>query len=84
MSKISQDELAKALSEAGHAHHDYEQEILGGKRDELWPGFYAAFALGRLGNFAAPSVLSSWLGQVPITEQWSSSAADYVLERMAE
>ena len=84
MSQPSQDELASALTDAGHAHHDYEQVVLGGKRDELWPGFYAAYALGRLGNFVAPSTLSSWLEEAPSGEHRPTSAADYVLERMTE
>ena len=84
MSQPSPDELAKALADAGSAHHDYEQVILGGVRDELWPGFFAAYALGRLGNFVAPSVLSSWLEDAPSTEHWPTTAADYVLERLAE
>jgi hypothetical protein len=36
---ISQEDLERALSAAGIAHHDYEQETLNGVRDELWPGF---------------------------------------------
>lgn len=49
---ISQEDLERALSAAGAAHHDYEQKTLNGVRDELWPGFYAAYVLGRLGDFA--------------------------------
>ena len=30
MSQPSQDELASAFTDAGHAHHDYEQVVLGG------------------------------------------------------
>ena len=84
MSQPSRDALARALTDAGTAHHDYEQVVLGGKQDELWSGFYAAYALGRLGNFVAPSTLSGWLKEAPTGEHWPTSAADYVLERMAE
>ena len=84
MPNPSPEELAKALADAGSAHHDYEQVILGGVRDELWPGFYAAYALGRLGDFVAPSVLSRWLEASPSGGHWPTSAAEYVLERMAE
>ena len=84
MSQPSRDELAVALADAGDAHHDYEQVSLGGKRDELWPGFYAAYALGRLGNFVRPSTLSSWLVEAPAGEHWPTAAADYVLERMTK
>ena len=47
--------LAEILSAAGSAHHEYEQTALKGVRDELWAGFYAAFVLGRLGDFTAAS-----------------------------
>ena len=83
MSQPSRDELAQALADAGNAHHDYEQVSLRGERDERWPGFYAAYALGRLGNFVAPSTLSSWLEEAPTGDHWPTSAAAYVLERMA-
>jgi hypothetical protein len=51
--------LAEALSAAGAAHHEYEQTALKGLRDELWSGFYAAFVLGRLGDFTAASSLAA-------------------------
>jgi hypothetical protein len=82
MAGPSQDELEKALSEAGSAHHDYEQVVLGGKRDERWAGFYAAYALGRMGDFAAASALSRWLEEAPASERWAASAASYVLSRL--
>ena len=82
MPKPSRNALTLALGDAGAAHHDYERVTLGGERDELWPGFYAAYALGRLGDFVAPSVLSSWLKEAPAGEDWPTSAVDYVLGRL--
>jgi hypothetical protein len=79
MSQPSRDELASALGEAGAVHHDYEQNALGGNRDEMWPGFYAAFVLGRPGNFVAASRLSALLAEAPASEHWARSTADYVL-----
>ena len=84
MSNPSRDALTVALGDAGVAHHDYEQVALGGERDELWPGFYAAYALGRLGDFVSPSVLSGWLEEAPTGEDWQASAVEYVLGRLAE
>ena len=55
MKTPSLDDLTQTLAQAGSAHHDFEQNILAGVRDELWHGFYAAFVLGRLGDFATPS-----------------------------
>lgn len=83
MSHPSQDELAQALAAAGSAHHDYEQVSLRGKRDELWSGFYAAYALGRLGDFVPPSALSSWLEEAPAGDHWPTSAAAHVVKCMA-
>ncbi len=84
MEQPSQGELAQALADAGNAHHDYEQVSLRGNRDERWPGFYAAYALGRLGDFVEPSTLSSWLEESPTGDDWPMSAAVHVLERMTE
>ncbi len=63
----SKSALAAALSAAGPAHHEYEQVVLKGVQDELWSGFYAAYALGRLGDFAAASRLAGLLEEVEAT-----------------
>lgn len=84
MSNSSKKDLARALAAAGHAHHDYEQVYLEGKRDEQWSGFYAAYVLGRLGDFVVPSVLSRWLEWAPEADDWAGSAAEHVLAQMAQ
>lgn len=84
MSLPSKDDLLKALSDASSAHHEYEQVTLRGERDEKWSGFYAAFTLGRIGDFATPSKLSQWLEDAPAGEAWAVSAAGYVLSRLSE
>ena len=84
MSLPSKDDLLRALGDAGSAHHEYEQVTLGGKRDEQWSGFYAAYTLGRVGDFAAPSALSQWLEEAPAEEGWAASAAGYVLSRLGD
>ncbi|MFB6212721.1 MAG: hypothetical protein ABEI53_02835 [Candidatus Magasanikbacteria bacterium] len=40
-------ELAGLLEEAKEAHHQYEQEELGGETDENWAEFYAEYILER-------------------------------------
>ena len=70
--------LAEALSAAGSAHHEYEQTALKGVRDELWAGFYAAFVLGRLGDFTAASTLAALLEEVDAPSNWSAAAAEHV------
>jgi hypothetical protein len=84
MSRPSRDELEKALIDAGSAHHDNEQVTLTGNRDEQWSGFYAAYVLGRVGDFAAPSTLSQWLEEAPIGDQWAATAASHVITRLAD
>jgi hypothetical protein len=78
----SQDDLVNALGDSGSAHHEYEQVTLEGKQDKQWPGFYAAFTLGRVGDFVEPSDLAKWLEEAPAGEKWAVSAANYVLSRL--
>jgi uncharacterized protein len=70
--------IAEALSAAGSAHHEYEHTALKGVRDELWAGFYAAFVLGRLGDFTAASRLAALLEEVDAPSNWSQAAAEHV------
>ncbi len=74
--------LAEALNAAGIAHHDYEQNALGGTRDEHWAGFYGAYVLGRLGGFVTASVLVGFLEDAPEDGDWAVSAAEYILDTL--
>jgi hypothetical protein len=65
------------------AHHDYEQNALGGERDAQWPGFYAAYVLVRVGDFAAPTALAGWLEAAPEAEDWAGQAAAWVVSKLA-
>ena len=82
MSDISVTNLENALFEAGENHKDYELNILHGKRDEQWAGWYAAYVLGRLGNFISPTTLTNWLEESPDEGNWSESAATYILNQL--
>ena len=77
-------ELAAALRAAGSAHHEFEQTVLNGIFDEQWPMFYAAFVLGRLGEFTTPSALTSWLKEVPTDGVWTEMAAKHLINRMSQ
>ncbi len=79
MGKPTRETLAAALRAAGAAHHDYETNALGGARDEQWPGWYAAYVLGQLGDFTTPTRLSEWLRGAPHSDDWAATAADHVL-----
>ncbi len=50
-------------------------------RDEQWAGFYAAY-VGRVGDFASPSLLTQWLEAAPAADDWAASAAKHVLGRL--
>ena len=71
-------DLSAVLSAAAAAHHEYEQTALKGVRDDLWAGFYAAFVLGRLGDFTAASTLAGLLEEVDAPSNWSEAAAEHV------
>jgi hypothetical protein len=76
-------DLQEALSAAGSAHHDFEQHALRGVHDEQWAGFYAAYVLGRLGDFTTATLLTGWLEGAPSVDDWSAAAASYVLGQLA-
>jgi len=78
------EELELALSEAGSAHHEYEMVTLNGVRDQLWQGFYAAYVLGRLGNFTTPSALSKLLESAPESDNWAKSSAEFLIGKLSE
>ena len=77
-------EIEKALTEAGSAHHEYEQIVLRGVRDVLWPGFYAAYILGKFGSFTTPSILSRLLESAPDSDNWANSAAEFIISKLSE
>ena len=74
--------LQDALSAASECHHDYELNILNAKPDKHWAGWYAAYVLGRLGNFVSPTTLTQWLKDTPNEDNWSLLAATYILKQL--
>ena len=78
----SREQLREALSAAAGAHHDYEQVALGGQHDAHWSGFYAAYVLGRLGDFASTSALAGWLEEAPEADDWAGQVAASVLSKL--
>ncbi len=79
----TRDQLKVALDAAGSAHHEYQTNALRGVRDERWAGWYAAYALGRLGDVVSPSDLARWLEESPADDDWSAAAAEYVIGRLS-
>lgn len=82
MNAPSRREVVDALNGAAGAHHEYETERLGGNRDDLWAGFYAAYLLGRFGDLATCSALVEVLESVT-AQPWADEAADAILARFA-
>ncbi|MEM7801272.1 MAG: hypothetical protein AAF633_18915 [Chloroflexota bacterium] len=78
----NRDQLKTALSAAGSAHHDYESKFLKGVRDEMWPGWYAAFVIGCLGDFTTPTELTEWLIEVSFEGDWFENAVELIAERL--
>ena len=74
--------LAVALAAAGSAHHEYEQVVLRGVRHQQWSGFYAAYVLGRLGDFVSASRLALLLEGVVAPSEWSVAAARHGVARL--
>jgi hypothetical protein len=70
--------LQQTLEAAAASHHEYQTVALKGALDRQWPVFYAAYALGRLGDFMEPSALAASLEAVQAEENWAAAAADKV------
>lgn len=81
--QLTEEQLTDALVAAGKSHHDYESNYLNGVRDEQWPGVYAAYVLGRLGDFTTPTRLARWLEAAPNDDAWAVGAARYVLDQLS-
>ena len=73
-------QLIAALTRAGELHHSYEKVYLAGERDERWAGFYAAYVLGRYGDFERPELVAEQLEKTPVSENWAADAAEAVLQ----
>ena len=78
----SHEQLEAALAAADTAHREYERSALRGVADEGWPGFLAAYVLGRLGDFAPASRLAGLLEEVEMGANWPAAAADHVLTKL--
>lgn len=77
--KITQTVIIQVLEHAADAHHEFEKNYLQGKPDVHWAGWYAAYTLGKLGNFTKPSLLTRWLERVPTQGSWNKQAAQMIL-----
>ncbi len=79
----TQEQLRITLDAAWDVHREFQRVYLKGVRDEAWPGWYAAYVLGRHGDFMTASLLATLLEAAPEeTEDWSKTAAQYVLKEI--
>ena len=76
--------LEQALRAASKSHHNYEKNILEGVRDKYWAGWYAAYVLGRLGDFTSPTELSSLLETVSGDGDWYLNASNLIDQALVE
>jgi len=77
----SEDKLKEALKSAAKAHHEFQENTLNGVHHEKWAMWYAAYVLGRLGDFTTPTLLTQWLSEVQ-DERWFRKAAEYIAGRL--
>ena len=77
----SEEKLRQALKAAGKAHHEFQENALKGVRHKKWAMWYAAYVLGRLGDFTTPTLLTQWLSEFE-DERWFSKAPGYILSKI--
>jgi hypothetical protein len=85
-------QIAKLLSEAGSAHHHFEQTVLKGVYDQEWPAWYADYVIQHgLGELLASPVtveqLSRFLAEnyeLYKKENSKLGWADYTAQQIAQ
>ena len=78
----TQQMLKKTLVAAARAHHEFQTNYLAGVRHEQWAWWYAAYLLGRLGDFTEPTLLTNWLFEVTEESDWFGKAAEHIISRI--
>jgi hypothetical protein len=88
--------IAELLSETADAHHTFEQQELGGQRDEEWADWYAKRLLERgLGDLVGQEPSEAELGALlerateehereGASEDWSQFAAERIANQLGE
>ncbi len=74
--------LGAALIAADAVHAEYERVALKGVVDASWAGFYAAYVLGKVGEFVEASRLAELIEEVEEGEDWAEVAAAHVLTKL--
>ena len=81
ISPLTKSALEQALRDASSSHHEYEVNVLDGVRDEYWSAWYAAYVLGRLGDFTSPSELTHLMDSVSSDGDWFSNASCLIFDK---
>ena len=74
------EQLENALQMAENLHNEYELVYRDGQFNETWSGFYAAYILGKLGEFVKPSILADLIESTPDGKNWFHTTAEYILK----
>jgi len=77
-------QLLRTLAAAGRVHHEFQENTLNGVRHEGWAWWYAAYVLGRLGNFTTPTLLTKWLAEVDDENNWFKSASEHITRKISD
>ena len=85
-------DLTRTSEAAAQGLHEYKNITwmvsgtppgLDGERDTVWAGWYAAYLLGRLGDFTSPTRLTCWLEAAPDGKPWTAAAAGWIRDNLA-
>jgi len=75
-------QLQETLLAAGKSHHEFQENFLEGVWHKQWYIWYAAFVLGRLGNFTTPTLLTQWIMEISDKEKWFKKTAEHILNKL--
>jgi hypothetical protein len=78
----SENQIKNSLIAAAKAHHEFQENYLSGVRHEQWAFWYAAYLIGRLGDFISPTELTRLLEEVTDEDHWYRSAAKHISKKI--
>ena len=88
--RILRNKITKALESASEHHHDYEKNILKGKRDKNWAGWYAGFVMGNIKKLRVHLSISELTNLLEKAskkyegDNWAKKYAEYIISEIKD
>jgi len=85
---VSKKRLSKTIKSASKHHHNYEKNVLKGKRDKNWAGWYAGYIFGRMKRLEKQMNVSKLVNLLKKAskkvnhDNWAKKYAEHIYKEM--